>query len=115
MRTFLPLVIISISIHSLCTQSQFDPPHKKFEYKYSLKGPYLAQKDGAVPFWEYDGNAIASEDMVRITPSLRSKRGSIWTKQPTNFQWWQVDLWIRVSGRGRLGADGIAFWYTENR
>lgn len=30
--------------------------HKKFEYKYSFKGPYLAQKDTSVPFWEYGGS-----------------------------------------------------------
>lgn len=29
--------------------------HKRFEYKYSFKPPYLAQKDGTVPFWEYGG------------------------------------------------------------
>lgn len=79
------------------------------------QGPYLAQKDGAVPFWEYEGNAIGSEDMVRITPSLRSKRGAIWSKVRTSFDWWEVELWLRVTGRGRLGADGIAFWYTENK
>ncbi|XP_035229914.1 protein ERGIC-53-like [Stegodyphus dumicola] len=90
-------------------------PHHKFEYKYSFKGPYLAQKDGTVPFWEHFGNAIASEEMVRITPSLRSKKGSIWTKNKTNFDWWQVEVVFRVNGRGRLGADGFAFWYTENK
>jgi mannose-binding lectin 1 len=47
----------------------------RFEYKYSFKPPYLAQKDGSVPFFEYSGNAIASEEMVRITPSLRSQKG----------------------------------------
>lgn len=31
-------------------------PHHKFEYKYSFKGPYLAQKDGTVPFWEHFGS-----------------------------------------------------------
>ncbi|KAH6929873.1 hypothetical protein HPB50_006436 [Hyalomma asiaticum] len=30
--------------------------HRKFEYKYSFKGPYLAQKDGSVPFWDYSGS-----------------------------------------------------------
>lgn len=30
--------------------------HKRFEYKYSFKPPYLAQKDGTVPFWEYGGS-----------------------------------------------------------
>ena len=96
-------------------QLQYDSPHKRFEYKYSFKGPYLAQKDGTVPFWTYDGNAIASEEMVRITPSLRSKKGSVWTKSKTTFEWWEVELVFRVNGRGRLGADGLAFWFTDVR
>jgi len=85
---------------------------KRFEYKYSFKPPYLAQKDGTVPFFEYSGNAIASEESVRITPSLRSQKGMIWTKDLTNFDWWEVELTFRVTGRGRIGADGLAFWYT---
>ena len=38
---------------SLC---RGEAPHRKFEYKYSFKPPYLAQKDGSVPFWEYGGS-----------------------------------------------------------
>ena len=33
------------------------------------------------------GNAIASEESVRVTPSLRSQKGMIWSKEPTNFDW----------------------------
>lgn len=88
---------------------------RSFQYKYSFKPPYLAQKDGSVPFWEYSGNAIANEEMVRITPSLRSQKGAIWTRMATNFDWWEVELIFRVTGRGRIGADGLAFWYTESR
>ncbi|XP_045620916.1 protein ERGIC-53 isoform X2 [Procambarus clarkii] len=88
-------------------------PHKRFEYKYSFKGPYLAQKDNQVPFWQYSGNAIASEESVRITPSLRSQKGQIWTKNPTNFEWWEVDFVFRVTGRGRIGADGLAIWFAD--
>ena len=29
---------------------------RRFEYKYSFKPPYLAQKDGTVPFFEYSGS-----------------------------------------------------------
>merc|ERR1719285_924917 len=36
----------------------------------------------------------------------------IWSKEPTNFDWWEVDLTFKVTGRGRIGADGLAFWYT---
>ncbi|XP_049882972.1 protein ERGIC-53 [Pectinophora gossypiella] len=89
--------------------------HKRFEYKYSFKPPYLAQKDGSVPFWEYGGNAIASGESVRLAPSLRSQKGAIWSKQPVNFDWWEVDIMFKVTGRGRIGADGLAFWYTAAR
>ncbi|CAG7838364.1 unnamed protein product [Allacma fusca] len=90
-------------------------PFKRFEYKYSFKPPYLAQKDGSVPFFEHAGNAIASEENLRVTPSLRSQKGSIWSKLLTNFDWWEVEIVFRVTGRGRIGADGLAFWYTEER
>ncbi|BES97328.1 Legume-like lectin family [Nesidiocoris tenuis] len=89
-------------------------PHRKFEYKYSFKPPYLAQKDGSVPFWVYGGNAIASAENVRVAPSLRSQKGAIWSKSKTNFDWWEAEIVFRVTGRGRIGADGLAFWYTEN-
>ena len=70
----------------------------RFEYKFSFKPPYLAQKDGSVPFWQYDGNAIASAENVRITPSLRSQKGRIWSKDMTNFDWWEVELTFKVTG-----------------
>jgi len=27
----------------------------------------------------------------------------------------KVEIHFRVTGRGRVGADGLAFWYTENK
>ena len=55
-------------------------------------------------------DAIASEESVRITPSLRSQKGMIWSRLVTSFDWWEVELQFRVTGRGRIGADGLAFW-----
>lgn len=52
-------------------------------------------------------DAIASSESVRVAPSLRSQKGAIWTKARTNFEWWEVDIVFRVSGRGRIGADGL--------
>jgi len=90
-------------------------PQQRFEYKYSFKPPYLAQKDGTVPFFEYSGNAIASQESVRITPSLRSQKGAIWSRLITSFDYWQAEVQFRVTGRGRIGADGLAFWYTATK
>ncbi|GLV39697.1 ergic53 [Carabus blaptoides fortunei] len=108
-------VVFAFTAACLCSFISANTPHKRFEYKYSFKPPYLAQKDGSVPFWEYGGNTIASSENVRIVPSLRSQKGAIWTRQPTNFEWWEVDIVFRVTGRGRVGADGLAFWFTETK
>ncbi|XP_055720265.1 protein ERGIC-53 isoform X1 [Salvelinus fontinalis] len=87
-------------------------PNRRFEYKYSFKGPHLSQPDGSIPFWVHSGNAIPSADQVRITPSLRSQKGSVWTKTTVNFDNWEAEVTFRVSGRGRMGADGLAIWFT---
>lgn len=56
-------------------------------------------------------DAIASGESVRLAPSLRSQKGAIWTKTPINFDWWEVDIMFKVTGRGRIGADGlVSFW-----
>lgn len=52
-------------------------------------------------------DAIASSENIRLAPSMRSQKGAVWTKQTVNFQWWEVDIMFRVSGRGRIGADGL--------
>jgi len=104
--------LLLLVVAALCVVVAGQGVHKRFEYKFSFKPPYLAQKDGSVPFFEYAGNAIASEESVRVTPSLRSQKGMIWSKEITNFDWWEVELTFKVTGRGRIGADGLAFWYT---
>ncbi|NXR12126.1 LMAN1 protein, partial [Semnornis frantzii] len=91
------------------------PPHRRFEYKYSFKGPHLVQEDGTVPFWVHTGNAIPSADQIRITTSLKSQRGSVWTKNKSIFEYWEVEVTFRVTGRGRIGADGLAIWFTEEQ
>jgi len=108
-------LLLAALVGALCVLVAGQGVHKRFEYKFSFKPPYLAQKDGSVPFFEYAGNAIASEESVRITPSLRSQKGMIWSKELTNFDWWEVEMTFKVTGRGRIGADGLAFWYTANK
>lgn len=118
LSTWIPLatvVAVTVLLLGPAVNGNTHLVHRRFEYKYSFKPPYLAQKDGTVPFWEYGGNAIASSENVRIAPSLRSQKGAIWTKSKTNFERWEVDVVFRVSGRGRIGADGLAFWYTAEK
>ena len=48
--------LLPIYIFGLISGTIGTLPHRRFEYKYSFKPPYLAQKDGSVPFWEYGGS-----------------------------------------------------------
>ncbi|CAF1190574.1 unnamed protein product, partial [Rotaria sordida] len=86
---------------------------KRFEYKLSFKGPHLAFKDGSVPFWTFGGSAIASDEQIRVTPSIRSQIGWLWSKNTMTADTWLLEVKLRVTGRGRLGADGMAIWFTE--
>ena len=43
-------------------------PFRSFQYKYSFKPPYLAQKDGSVPFWGYTGSIRDNIGDVRCFP-----------------------------------------------
>ena len=91
-------------------------PHniqRRFEYKLSFKGPHLVFKDGTIPFWEHSGAAIASNEQVRITPSIRSQKGRMWCKNAAQNADWEVEAVLKISGRGRVGADGMAIWYTD--
>ena len=73
--------------------------YKRLEYKYSFKGPYIVLKDNSVPFWDVGGrewllflkdfpcefgvqfevccftDAIASDDQIRLAPSLKARKG----------------------------------------
>ncbi|XP_028658327.1 protein ERGIC-53 [Erpetoichthys calabaricus] len=111
------LIILSVcsQICADAVSSSSDTPHRRFEYKYSFKGPHLSQSDGSIPFWIHTGNAIPSADQIRITPSLRSQKGSVWTKNKAKFENWEMEVTFRITGRGRVGADGLAVWYTSDQ
>ncbi|KAM4748960.1 protein ERGIC-53-like [Rhinophrynus dorsalis] len=93
--------------------AQDHPAHRRFEYKFSFKGPHVTLPDGTVPFWDNYGGAIPGPDEVRLVPSLRNYRGSIWTKQNASFPHWELEVSFRISGHGRMGSEGLAVWYTR--
>lgn len=114
LSTLVLLFCLIVNVFSYTDPSTTNPQLvKRFEYKLSFKGPHLSFKDGTVPFWTFGGSAIASDEQVRITPSIRSQKGWIWSKNTLSADSWVVDVKLRVTGRGRVGADGMAIWLTE--
>ncbi|XP_078056144.1 protein ERGIC-53-like [Mustelus asterias] len=87
--------------------------HRRFEYKHSFKGPHLVLRDGTVPFWAHHGSALPNSERIRVVPSMRSQSGSVWAKNIFASENWEVEVSFRISGRSRVGADGLAIWYTR--
>lgn len=56
--TFLTVLINQQSVADVPEDASTpeEPPHRRFEYKYSFKGPHLSQSDGSVPFWIHTGS-----------------------------------------------------------
>ncbi|XP_078286103.1 protein ERGIC-53-like [Rhinoraja longicauda] len=117
----LSVVVVSALPFFICllaapTSSQrAEGPRRRFEYKHSFKGPHLVLRDGSIPFWTHHGNALPRPDQVRIVPSIRSQSGSVWTKNSVAFPNWEINVAIRITGRNRIGADGLALWYSKEK
>ncbi|GMT28482.1 hypothetical protein PFISCL1PPCAC_19779, partial [Pristionchus fissidentatus] len=87
---------------------------RRFEYKHSFRAPNLAQRDGSIPFWTVAGDAIASGEQLRLAPSMRSRKGIAWNKRPmTESENFEMEVSLKVTGQGRIGADGMAIWFTS--
>ena len=110
---FLSLIIFVFTLFN-CSNGFVDSDTlRRFEYKLSFKGPHLVFKDGTVPFWEHSGSTICSNDQIRITPSIRSQKGRIWSKNTIENEDWEIEVSLRINGRGRVGADGMVIYLIK--
>lgn len=57
--------------------------YKRFEYKYSFKGPYIVLKDNSVPFWDVGGRK-----MLILTSECPQFGINIFILSRCNCQWW---------------------------
>lgn len=70
----------------------------------------------AIPFWDFSGNAVVSENFIRLTPDRQSKRGAVWNNKPCMLNQWEVTIEFKVHGQGKhLFGDGWGFFYTRDR
>jgi len=112
----LRMIALGLLLSILTTVFAQAPVHRRFEYKHSFRAPNLAQRDGSIPFWMVTGDAIASSEQLRLAPSMRSRKGIAWNKrafvESENFE---IEMAFKVTGQGRVGADGLALWYTAQQ
>ncbi|XP_040824412.1 protein ERGIC-53-like [Ochotona curzoniae] len=111
-----PLLLgLLLLLPGLCGPGGRRAPRRRFEYKFSFKGPRWSPPGAGIPFWSHHGDAILGLEEVRLVPSLRDRRGAMWTRAPVLFRSWEVEVQLRVTGPGRRGAQGMAVWYTRER
>ena len=68
-RPYLFISVLFITLKSIgcdniaagAATSDPDAPHRRFEYKYSFKGPHLSLTDGSIPFWIHTGSKLWSQ------------------------------------------------------
>ena len=60
----LAVCVLALVCGSMATLPALIRVHPKFEFKYSFKGPYLINKQGNVPFWNYGGSEEGGREGV---------------------------------------------------
>jgi len=87
---------------------------QRYEFKHSFRAPFYLGRGGTLPFWEFGGSTVVSEDRVRLTPALQSRVGWVWNTVPADMDAWEVQLEYEIGGGGGRGADGMALWYVAD-
>lgn len=106
----LSLVVLSVCIAVLVAENIHEP--SGFVYREnSIQKPYLSGM--SVPFWDFSGHAVVSDEYIRLTPDRQAKRGAIWNSRTCSLPDWEVTVQFRVHGQGKsLFGDGFAIWYA---
>ncbi|KAK5644867.1 hypothetical protein RI129_006167 [Pyrocoelia pectoralis] len=83
--------------------------------EHSLIKPYQAS-GMSIPFWDFMGSTMVTNNYIRITPDLQSKTGALWNSVPVFVRNWDLQVHYKVSGKGKdLFGDGLAIWYSKDR
>jgi mannose-binding lectin 1 len=84
--------------------------------QHTLLPPMLLNFDtkGFAQSWEIAGSAVVTDSYVRLTPGVHSRHGCLQNLIPNDFEdKWVFRVGFRVRGKNKMGADGLAMWYTK--
>ncbi|KAJ3024260.1 hypothetical protein HKX48_003085 [Thoreauomyces humboldtii] len=115
------LCAISLLAHCIAVHAEspatLDPDNARtrYDYRQVFKKPFFMYEETKIPYFEEIGHTILTPDYVRLTASVPDNSGAIWTKAPNPHKEWQVEFSFSVYGRGYMGGEGLAFWYTKDK
>ncbi|KRT81782.1 hypothetical protein AMK59_6089 [Oryctes borbonicus] len=83
--------------------------------EHSLIKPY--QSTGmTIPFWDFAGSTMVTNNYIRLTPDVQSKTGTLWNTVPVYVKHWDLQVHFKTHGRAKdLYGDGFAIWYAKDR
>jgi mannose-binding lectin 1 len=82
---------------------------------HSLEPPFVHDWwEEGIPHWDMGGDAVATNEMIRLTPQRASRFGWAWNAQRNDNPWWEVRMQFYARSRQNPGADGLAFWYVQD-
>uniref|UniRef100_A0A1L8E2X2 Putative legume-like lectin family n=1 Tax=Nyssomyia neivai TaxID=330878 RepID=A0A1L8E2X2_9DIPT len=106
------LYSILVSILALVSAEYESVDYMKREH--SLTKPYGAGMN--VPYWDFLGHTMVTNNYVRLTPDAQSKSGSLWNQVPCMTKNWEMQVSFKIHGHGKdLFGDGMAIWYARDR
>lgn len=113
---FYAYILLQIYFTILChvTSAQWNTKDY-MKREHSLIKPY--QGSGmSIPFWDFAGNTMVTNNYVRLTPDLQSKSGILWNSVPCQVKNWEQQIHFKVHGKGKdLFGDGLVIWYAKDR
>ncbi|XP_051164259.1 vesicular integral-membrane protein VIP36 [Leptopilina boulardi] len=101
------------NIFNIVTSEWISNDYMKREH--SLVRPYQGL-GMTVPYWDFIGSTMVTNNYIRLTPDLQSTQGALWNSVPCNLKNWELKVHFKVHGKGReLFGDGFVIWYAKDR
>eukprot|EP01135_Chromosphaera_perkinsii_P009578 Nk52_evm28s1810 gene=Nk52_evmTU28s1810 len=76
----------------------------------TLSPSHHIAKPFSLSAWALTGSGSIGTDYIELTPQVPNRIGGIWSKEPLNFQNWEVEFPFRA----HPGGQGLAFWYSKD-
>lgn len=113
LQTTIAVELLYVIVH-YCVKAEWNT-NDYMKREHSLIKPY--QGSGTyIPFWDFTGSTMVTNNYIRITPDSQSKTGTIWNSVPVGVKHWDLQVHFKVHGKGKdLFGDGFAIWYAKDR
>ena len=84
--------------------------------QFSFANPFSQYADGAIPGWQYGGEATLTNDYMTLTPASPGATGWAWMEEAVAMPAWEAQIDFHIGGAATRGAGGgMAFWFTAQQ